>query len=270
MSGSWSQPGVLGICRAVQGQLQDREALWGQLILHRSLSGQRTPALEGRGCLLPGPEAPLQAVRVLLFFFCPAGSSTSLLSASPRMPWALCCACQGHCGFPAVSAAFPGWQMFPYLCLSTHHLSVHFPIVTRSLLGLLLQQGVSGAPLVPAARNSPGSGSNLQESHELSWILGTPCACPNSQPLCLSRPWGGQPQPPPRVPPWQLPAQVLLLTPCSRVVWKRGWRGGTSVGTAASPAVPSMGSCWQSSAFLRDTPVPQAPAAPRIPAVPPE
>lgn len=69
MSGSWSQPGVLGICRAVQGQLQDREALWGQLILHRSLSGQRTPALEGRGCLLPGREAPLQAVRVLFFFF---------------------------------------------------------------------------------------------------------------------------------------------------------------------------------------------------------
>lgn len=265
MSGSWSQPGVLGICRAVQGQLQDREALWGQLILHRSLSGQRTPALEGRVCLLPGPEAPLQAVRVLFFFFCPAGSSTSLLSASPRMPWALCCACQGHCGFPAVSAAFPGWQMFPYLCLSTHHLSVHFPIVTRSLLGLLLQQGVSGAPSVPAARNSPGSGSNPQESLSCAGHWELPVLVPIP---CLSRPWGGQP--PPRVPPWQLPAQVLLLTPCSRVVWKRGWRGGTSVGTAASPAVPSMGSCWQSSAFLRDTPVPQAPAAPRIPAVPPE
>lgn len=117
--------------------------------------------------------------------FCPASSSNSLVSASPRMPWAPCCACQGHCRIPAVSAAFPGWQMFPYLCLSTHCLSVPFPTVTRSPSGLLLQQGVSGVPLVPAARSCPGSGNDPQESHELCWTLGN-CLCLSQFPAPVS------------------------------------------------------------------------------------
>lgn len=60
---------------------------------------------------MPGSKAPLQIVVV----FCPAGSNNSLVSASPRIPWAPCCACQGHCKFPAVNAAVPGWQMFLHL-----------------------------------------------------------------------------------------------------------------------------------------------------------
>lgn len=148
------------------------------MLLHRSMSGQRTPALGGPWL----PAAWMQDSSAGGGVFLPCKFSNSLVSASPRMPWAPCSACQGHSRFPAVNAAFPGWQMFLCLCLSTHCLSVLFPIVIRSPSGLLLQQGVSGVPLVPAARSCPGSGSDPQELHVLCWTLGKLRACPHSSP----------------------------------------------------------------------------------------
>lgn len=91
------------------------------------MSGQRTPALGGPWL----PAAWMQDSSAGGGVFLPCKFSNSLVSASPRMPWAPCSACQGHSRFPAVNAAFPGWQMFLCLCLSTHCLSVLFPIVIR-------------------------------------------------------------------------------------------------------------------------------------------
>lgn len=62
------------------------------------------------------------------------------------------------------------------------------------------------------------------------------------------------------------PPRRPRLNPCSRVVWKRGWRGGTSVGTAGAVGAPvPSGQQLLSTAPLPsppDTATPQAFAAP--------
>lgn len=64
---------LLGIRRAVQGELQAREALWAAASHFCTDQGRGHQLSGGCGCLLPGSKAPLQVVVV----FCPAGSSNS-------------------------------------------------------------------------------------------------------------------------------------------------------------------------------------------------
>lgn len=133
------------------------------------------------------------------------------------------------------------------ICLSTHPLSVLFPIVNRLPSELLFQQDVTGVPLVPAAASRPGSGSDPQEPHELCQTLGTLCLSPfpapvSEQALLCSSPWclaGGQP--PPRVPPWQLPAQVLPAHPLLQGCLETWLEGRDLCGHSSESGSPSRG-----------------------------
>lgn len=169
-----------------------------------------------------------------------------------RMPWAPSCTYRGRCNLPPAPAKdAPGSQAgrhFLHLYFSRHLLSVLFPIITRLPLWLLLRQGISIVPLVPAGRGCPGSGSDPAGAPQ-AVPLHVPVGLGAGNSLCLFPVtstrvkaghslwslvlgWGTS------TIPCAITAAFCPGARCSRVVWKRGWRGGTSVGTACALSAP--------------------------------